>query len=83
MGKGKSFLIGLGIGVGGAILWLLVSLIGGIGEGLGGKTPAFVYVILYLSFFVMVGGPIAFWIVLPIRGYRKRRRSRSVGGGVL
>jgi hypothetical protein len=71
----KYFLIGLGIGIAGAVLWLVSSLIGGIGEGLGGKAPTILYVLLYIGGVTMVVGPFTFWIVLPIRRALKRRRS--------
>lgn len=73
----KYFLIGLGIGVLGAVLWVVTSLIGGIGEGLGGKAPTILWVLLYIGGFTMVLGPLTFWVILPIRRTVKRRRARA------
>jgi hypothetical protein len=74
----KYFLIGLGIGILGAILWAVVSLIAGVGEGLGGEPLPILHALLYIGFLVMVGGPLTFWIILPIRRTVKRRRSRAL-----
>jgi hypothetical protein len=76
MATWKYILIGLGIGVLGAVLWLVSSLIGGIGEGLGGKAPTILYVLLYIGGITMVAGPLAFWIILPVRRAIKNRRAR-------
>jgi hypothetical protein len=77
MAPWKYFLIGFGIGVLGAIIWVLVSIVVGVGEGLGSHAPAVLYALLYIGFFAMVGGPLAFWLILPIRRAIKRRRART------
>jgi len=83
MATWKYFLIGLGIGVLGAILWIVASVVGGAIEGLGGGRDSALYTLMVVGFTAMVGGPIAFWIILPIRKALRKRRSRSTGGGVL
>jgi hypothetical protein len=83
MGKAKNFLIGLGIGVLGAILWIAASVTGGFIEGFSGERDSVLYALMVIGFFVMVGGPFTFWIILPIRRAMKKRRSRSTGGGSL
>jgi hypothetical protein len=79
----KYILIGLGIGVLGAILWIVASVTAGVGEGLGAEPLPSLHALMAIGFFVMVGGPLAFWIILPIRKAMKKRRSRSTGGGSL
>jgi drug/metabolite transporter (DMT)-like permease len=76
MAPWKYFLIGLGIGILGAILWAITGIFGGTIEGLGGEAPTVVYVLVCIGFFVMVGGPLAFWIILPVRRAIKNRRAR-------
>jgi hypothetical protein len=83
MATWKYFLIGLGIGVLGAILWVAASVTAGVGEGLGGEPLPILHALMVIGFFVMVLGPLAFWIVLPIRKTLRKRRSRSTGGGTL
>ena len=83
MAAWKYVLIGLGIGVLGAILWIVASVAGGVIEGFGGGRNPGLYTLMVIGFAGMIGGPFAFWVILPIRGYRKNRRSRSTGGGAL
>jgi hypothetical protein len=77
MGKAKNFLIGLGIGVLGAILWVVASVTAGVGEGLGAEPLPSLHALMVIGFFVMVLGPLTFWLILPIRRAVKRRRSRT------
>ncbi len=72
----KYFLIGLGIGILGAILWFVASVTGGTIEGLGGARSSIIMAFVYIGFFVMVLGPLTFWIILPIRRAWKKRRSK-------
>jgi hypothetical protein len=83
MATWKYLLIGLGIGVLGAILWVVASVTAGVGEGLGAEPLPSLHALMAIGFFIMVLGPLAFWVILPIRLAVKRRRSRSTGGGVL
>lgn len=71
----KYFLIGLGIGIVGAILWVIASLVAGVGAGLGGKVPTQLYVLMIIGFLAMIGGPLTFWIIFPIRRHIKKRRA--------
>lgn len=77
----KYFLIGLGVGVLGAVLWLAASITGGVIEGFSGERDSAVYALMYAGFFIMVFGPFTFWVVLPIRRAWKNRRAKSSGGG--
>jgi len=79
----KYFLIGLGIGILGAILWIIASVIGAALAIPTGETPRIVWAFMCIGWFAMVGGPLTFWIILPIRRAIKKRRSRSTGGGVV
>jgi membrane-bound ClpP family serine protease len=83
MAAWKYFLIGLGIGVLGAILWIVASIPAGIIEGVGGGHSSFLNALIVIGFTAMFVGPLTFWIILPIRKARKKRRSRSTGGGLL
>jgi len=57
----------------GLILWILFSVIGGIKAGLGHFDPT-LYAAMVTSFFLMILGPILFWIVLPLIGWYRHRR---------
>ena len=73
----KYFLIGLGTGALGAVLWVLTSVAAGVGEGLGGEPLPVLNALMYVGFMIMVFCPFTFWIVLPIRRAVKRRRSKE------
>ena len=58
----------------GLILWILFSIMGGISAGLGHFDPS-LYNAMVASFFLMIVGPVIFWIVLPlVERYRRRRK---------
>ena len=69
----KDFAIGLVIGLVGAVLWVLVSLVGGAGEAIIGEVNPTLRVLMYIGGVVMVGGPLVFWVILPIRRRISRR----------
>lgn len=60
----------------GATLWIVGSGIGAmLAILLGGSTKVF-YELRWLGFVVMIGGPVVYWIVVPIRNRRKSRERR-------
>ena len=66
---------GIVIGFIGFVIWFGVSVIYGIGTGLGGgENPTF-NAFMYLGFFLMVGGPVVYIVILPILGLWRRKRS--------
>jgi len=75
----KYFLIGLGIGVLGVALWLAASVTGGVIEGLSGERNQALRFLMYAGGSIMILGPFAFWIILPIRRAVKNRRARARG----
>jgi len=60
--------------IGGAMLWLITSLIGGTIEGLGGGgRNQLLLVLMYIGGIIMIIGPIVYWIIIPIRNkFRKK-----------
>ena len=62
----RNFLIGLAGLVGGAILWIVASVIGGFGEAVTGERDAVAFALMVIGFLVMVGMPMAFWVVIPL-----------------
>lgn len=69
----KNFLIGLGIGALGAILWVVVSTVGGFGEGLGAEPLPILRRLMYVGYAMMVGGPLVFWVIRPVVQWIRRR----------
>lgn len=69
-----NFGVGLALGLVGAILWFGTSVVIGIVTGLGGESIRIVNVLMYVGFVVMVGGPLTFWVILPIRNRIRRSR---------
>ena len=62
----RNFVIGLGLGMLGAILWMIAGAFVGIGEVVEGEThPGFLGLAI-AGFVVMFCGPLTFWIILPI-----------------
>lgn len=71
------FLTGLACAFVGFIIWFLLSVVFGVVAGVEGReTTTGEKVALAFLFFLMVGGPLLFWIVLPIKS-RVRRRKRN------
>ena len=68
----RNFLIGLAGLVGGAILWVAASAVGGAIEGLGGERDPVLYSLMFLGWLVMICMPMAFWVVIPLA--RRLRR---------
>lgn len=63
----KSFAIGLGIGLVGAVLWLITGLLWGIGQTFGSEAPILFKALYAIGFIVMIGSPLTFWVILPIK----------------
>jgi len=63
----------------GLILWILFSALGGTKAGLGRFDPT-LYAAMSASFFLMIFGPVLFWIALPLIGRYRRRREIAVAG---
>ena len=70
----KRFAIGLGLAILGALLWIMASVIGGVGKGIGSSVPPVISFFMYLGFAVMILAPLTFWVILPIVS-RSRRHS--------
>jgi len=69
----KNFGIGLSLGLIGAIMWYAFSMLisfGAISEG----PPEFrIQALKYAFFALMVGGPLVYWIILPIMEHRRKQ----------
>lgn len=70
----RNFGIGLGLGILGALLWVVASVLGGIGQAMKSPAPPIVTAFMTIGFIVMFLGPLVFWIILPIRNWLKRRK---------
>lgn len=73
MDKMGNALNGLLLLVCGATLWITGSGIGAMMVILVGGTTQVFYELRWLGFVVMIGGPVVYWIVVPIRDQRKSR----------
>ena len=71
----KHFVFGLLIGIMGAVLWIIASIVAGVGQGLGHPVPAIVPALMVVGFCAMFGGPLVFWIILPVRRLVTRKKS--------
>ncbi len=60
----KLFLVGLACAFVGFVIWFSLSFVYGIGSGITGKQTN--TDILALPYFLMVGGPLVCWIILPL-----------------
>lgn len=65
-------------GLVGFIVWVIVSVIGGVGEAIDGTKDPYLLTALYASFVVMTLGPVLFWFVVPAAGFWGRRRRNRV-----
>lgn len=75
-----NFFKGIIVGFIGFVIWFGVSVIYGIGLGLGGGENPTLNAFMFLGFFIMVGGPIIYIVILPVLGWwRKKRSSETIG----
>ena len=65
---------GVVVGILGFIVWFVVSVVYGIGQGLGGGGNPTLDALMYLGFALMVGGPVVYIVILPIWGWWRGRR---------
>ena len=70
----KRFAIGLVIGLVGAILWVITSVLWGFGAAFGAEAPPVVTALMIIGFIAMFGGPLVYWVALPIKDKIRRRR---------
>lgn len=71
-----NFLNGLLLLVCGAVLWVVASVVGGFEEFATGGIDPVVLGLMAIGFVVMIGGPVWYWIVVPIRNRRKSSEHR-------
>ncbi len=57
----------------GAVLQIVASFAGAMGEVATGEANPGALALMIIGFVVMIGGPIVYWIVMPIRSRRKRK----------
>lgn len=69
----KNFAIGLVLLMLGALVWFISSLFAGVGQAVGEPAPLIIQVFVPIGFFVMIGGPLTFWVVIPVWRYLRRR----------
>ena len=69
----RNFGIGLGLGILGALLWVVASAMVGIGQGMKSPAPPIANVFMVIGFITMFVGPLVFWIILPIRNWLKKK----------
>lgn len=70
----RVFIIGLGIGLLGVLLWLVASVVAGFGEGLGAEPLPLLHGLMITGFIIMIGAPLTFWILLPLTRLVRRHR---------
>ena len=68
----RNFLIGLAGLVGGAVLWIVASVIGGAMEVTTGEANPVLVFLMVVGFLVMIGVPVVFWVIIPL--IRRLRR---------
>ena len=57
----------------GLILWIVSSVVEGI-ISFPTRTHTPLIYVMAIGFFVMIGGPVVYWIIIPIRNLIRRRR---------
>ncbi|MCK4403168.1 MAG: hypothetical protein KAV98_05330 [Dehalococcoidia bacterium] len=69
------FLIGLGIGLAGYVLLFWVGGVIDYSGGMPREEPLpYADIVFYFIYSLMVAGPLAFWIIIPLVKFFKRRR---------
>lgn len=64
---------GIVVGVLGAVLWFLFSVLQGFGEAFGTSDPV-LETFMIIGFALMVGGPVVYIAILPAVAWLRRRR---------
>jgi len=71
------FLIGLAIGLAGYVLMFAASGLIDYSGGIPREEPLpYGDIVFYFLYSLMVGGPLAFWVVIPLVKFFKRRRQQ-------
>lgn len=80
----RNFFAGLACAFAGCIVWLMVSAIFGVTEGIEAgltegesevRPPPVFYWIAVPAFLLMICGPIWFWVIAPLWSWLKRHRT--------
>ena len=61
------FFKGLLTGFVGLVIWVVTSTIEGINQGFGGEENSTRMAIVTISYFIMIGGPLYYWILINFR----------------
>ena len=69
---------GIIVGFIGFVIWFGVSVIYGIGLGLGAGENPTLNSFMFLGFFIMIVGPLVYIVILPIWEWWRRKRSARV-----
>ena len=74
MGK---FFAGLALGILGALLWIIASVLAAVGALAEGEDDLFADPVagspVVVGFVVVIGGPVLYWFILPIVGWLRCR----------
>ena len=70
----KNFLIGLGLGLVGFIGVIFFGVIGALGQAVEEPTPAWLSAVFGISLFILLAGPLFFWLITPIRSRLRKTR---------
>jgi drug/metabolite transporter (DMT)-like permease len=78
----RNFFFGLALGLLGAILWIVASIVAAAASFAENKNDPFADpvsgTLMVVGFAVMFLGPALFWIVVPVAGWwRRRRRAKT------
>ena len=68
---------GIVVGFIGLVIWVLASIPAGIDAALGTTTSPLFDAFMVLGFFLMIGGPVVYIVVLPVRDWLRRHRTRE------
>lgn len=77
----RNFFFGLALGLLGAILWVVASIVAGVAQVAEGENDLFADPVsgslVVIGFVVMFLGPAIYWFIVPVLGWFRRRRTRS------
>ena len=71
----ENFLKGLGCLLGGFAVWVLASIVAALGSFATSEINPFIYGMMVLGFFVMIGGPVVFWVIIPVKNRLTNKES--------
>lgn len=65
---------GIVVGFIGFVIWFVTSVFAGIGAAVNATEDPLINAFMFIGFFIMVGGPVIYIVIIPIVNWWKRKK---------